>query len=189
MTLTLKNGATIFVPYRQYWDCIFGSFFYVPIACATCNDPTNELADISVGDPWNLKVPSQIKKINSIVARTALGESLLLSAAKSKRIKLLVTDCKTIKRTQASNLAFKKKALKKRAELLQKFGETTPTANPEPALQEDSVSNILPLLSIYLSSKRSFQNILKYTPYPLMQVYFKGAAAVALSGQKRFTCE
>jgi len=183
MTIALKSGEAVSIPYRQYWDCIFGSFFFTPVACILCNDATNELSDISVGDPWGLGIPNHLKKLRAIVARTVLAENLLMSAWSKKQIRLFSTNCSTIKQSQMPNLNFKKKTIRKRAMLLQKFGERTPIVVPELISYKGKTyfSAVLSLLSIYLSSRPRFRYVLKYAPYPLLRLYFRLISAIEMS--------
>lgn len=183
MTIALKNAETVSIPYFQYWDCIFGSFFFTPIACMLCNDATNELSDISVGDPWGIKIPKNLKKLNAIIARTTSAEKLLMSAWSKKQIKLLKTNCSAIKQSQMHNLDFKKKTIAKRTKLLKKFGERTPTIIPEPISYKGktSISSVLSLISIYLSSQKNFRFVLKYVPYPLLRLHFRFLSAIEMS--------
>lgn len=77
MTIYLRNGSTVSVPYPMYSDNKFSSF--TPWRCTVCPDETSELADISFGDPWlpELKCYEGEGGISMLISRTAIGEKLL----------------------------------------------------------------------------------------------------------------
>lgn len=72
-----------FFPYSKLAN-FFNLGFFVPPACFSCSDFTNELADISFGDAW---LPEIIKKdklgTNIIITRTERGEVVLKEAEKA----------------------------------------------------------------------------------------------------------
>jgi coenzyme F420 hydrogenase subunit beta len=174
MVIILKNGDKITIPYNLYWDCIFGTFFFTPIACVLCRDATNELSDVSVGDPWLLRIMNQEKKLTAIIARTEQGKKFLSSARARGQIKYQRIDCNLIKQSQIFNLNFKK-TTGARVKFLRQMGKKTPAVIPE--LKSPNgvryLIAILPLISIYLSSAARFGWMLKYIPYPLLRAYFR----------------
>lgn len=182
LTLSLKNSSDVSIPYSHYWDCIFGSFFFTPVACTLCTDPTNELSDISVGDPWSPGGKNLKKGLTTIIARTEWGKKLLVSAWSNNQIELMHLDCNAVKQSQKFNLAFKKKTIGIRATILQQFGKRKPMVIPQPKSSACSayLAALLPLVSIYLSSFQRFRWVLKYTPYPLLQFYFRLSSVTLL---------
>ena len=175
MSIFSKSGRKISIPYTLYWDCIFGPFFFAPVACTLCTDATNELADISVGDPWLPEFKSEKKGMTAIIARTEDAKKLLLSAMSNDRIDLLNLSCKKLKQSQMFNLNFKKKTVRRRANFLARLCKKKPRIIPEP--QDCGIISylvvILPLVSIYLSSQARLRSVLKYTPYLLLRTYFR----------------
>jgi hypothetical protein len=78
-----------------------------------CCDHTSELADISVGDPWNLGVPEGIGS-SIVVARTKKGQSVLCEASADGSISLESATARQVKQSQLQMLYFKKKGVQAR---------------------------------------------------------------------------
>lgn len=103
MTVKLKNGGTICIPFIQYWRTGFGHYFYDKI-CFFCSDHTAELSDLSVGDPWTSE--SIINNINHrlgcslIIARSKKGLELLTDAERKGYLKLTKLPAKYAIQTQ-----------------------------------------------------------------------------------------
>lgn len=182
MSIILRNGHRKSIPYIQYWDSIFGTFFLTPIRCTLCSDATNELSDISVGDAWLPDLEKKGKGESIIVTRTTDAERLLQAAQSESKIHIIRIDCDHVKQSQSLNLKFKKKALEARISLLRHFGKKTPYVNPIPHTGGIApyLSSILPYLSMYLSSNKHWQLILKHVPFPILRTYFRVLCALLM---------
>lgn len=111
VTVKMKDGSIRFISNQQgsLWSTIFSGFFFTPSCCFSCRDVTNELADISFGDPWLpeiMRVEHTGKSV--IVSRSECGEELLHKARTFSAIELAAMDAKDIIRSQRLFLHFKK---------------------------------------------------------------------------------
>lgn len=81
MTVKLKHGEQIKIPFAMFWDSGFGQYF-TSKRCLLCSDHTAELADLSVGDPWTIKPVDQSDqfKESMIVVRSKIGHKALCLA-------------------------------------------------------------------------------------------------------------
>jgi coenzyme F420 hydrogenase subunit beta len=108
--IRLKNEGERFLPNRgSLWNSIFGGFFFTPSCCLSCGDVTNELADISFGDPWLPEIIKAEHKGKSVViSRSERGEALLHAANSAGAVELEVSDARDVIRSQKVFLHFKK---------------------------------------------------------------------------------
>jgi coenzyme F420 hydrogenase subunit beta len=70
LRLTSRSGATVEVPYPDYYDRFVGA--WVPLRCRLCPDALAELADISVGDAW-LDRFTGTPGVSDLIVRTEVG--------------------------------------------------------------------------------------------------------------------
>ena len=88
---------------------MFSGFFFTPSCCFSCRDVTNELADISFGDPWLPEIMRVERTGKSVViSRSERGEELLHKASAGGAIELDTIDARDIIRSQRLFLHFKK---------------------------------------------------------------------------------
>jgi coenzyme F420 hydrogenase subunit beta len=101
-TVHLKNGKTVATPK----DIGIGllHFLFNHTRCALCPDESAELADISVGDAWNLD--TDLKTI--IVARNRNAVEMLAKAKESGYIDLATAEISDLMVTQRQMALFKK---------------------------------------------------------------------------------
>lgn len=110
IVIRLNNGGERFIPNQgPLWKIIFGGFFFTSSCCLSCSDVTNELADISFGDPWLREIMMTEREGKSvIISRSKQGESLLHAASSNGAITLEVLDAKDVITSQRMFLHFKK---------------------------------------------------------------------------------
>lgn len=110
LRIRLKNEDERAVPNQgSLWNSIFGSFFFTPSCCLACGDVTNELADISFGDPWLPEIVRTEREGRSVViSRSERGEALLHGASSEGAIELETLDAEDVIRSQRLFLHFKK---------------------------------------------------------------------------------
>jgi len=110
LRIGLKNGGERFIPNQgSLWNTIFGGFFYTPSCCLSCSDVTNELADISFGDPWLREIMRTEREGRSeVISRSERGEALLHAAGHKGAIELEALDAKDVIKSQRVFLHFKK---------------------------------------------------------------------------------
>ena len=110
LKISLKNGDEKALPgLGSLWNSIFGSFLFTPACCLSCGDVTNELADISFGDPWLPEVMRRGSTGESVViSRSKRGEALLRAASAKGAIELENLSAKDAVRSQRLFLHFKK---------------------------------------------------------------------------------
>lgn len=120
LCIILKNGKKILMPYFSYWRPLYSTYFYTPLSCLSCNDATNEAADISLGDPW---LPRFVRKENVglslIIVRTKKGEEIVLEAVNKGYIHIEELDVDSLVESQWRSLLFKKFLLGIRLALLE----------------------------------------------------------------------
>ena len=69
-----KRGSRFYASLSDW--CNFSYFpFFIPVSCALCNDLSNQLADITLGDAWGLSKDQIGTSI--IITRTDLGQKVL----------------------------------------------------------------------------------------------------------------
>lgn len=88
MLLCDLSGKQRTLGQQQSW----GSFeFFSPISCFTCYDGANELADISVADPWIPRLKDAQGKIPGetlVIVRTEIGNRFIQAAVNSGALKV-----------------------------------------------------------------------------------------------------
>jgi len=100
MSITLKDGRRKFVPLLSplYQGGVFGAHF-IPQRCVLCSDKSNELSDISFGDPHGLS-DNKIGE-SMAISRNRVSEELLQNAVTAKRIELRKIDSDKAKQSMA----------------------------------------------------------------------------------------
>jgi len=123
----LRGGSLTRAEDRRAHSSAFHYDFMIP-RCLLCVDLTNELADISFGDPWGQRFGSALETLGRsvIVVRSQVGEKLLQDACKCRIVELMETDGATAKSTQ--NVQFKKQA-GSRIMVRKLLGKETPKYN------------------------------------------------------------
>ena len=118
--IKLKNGGERLIPnLGSLWNTIFSGFFFTPSCCLSCSDVTNELADISFGDPWLPEIMRMEHEGKSVViSRSERGEALMHDASSKGVIELETLDAKDVIRSQRVFLHFKKVNLNARRSAL-----------------------------------------------------------------------
>ena len=107
MSVSLKNGEQKKIPYERYWDCFFGNHFFTPWRCLFCTDATNELADISIGDPWLPQFKNQKMGKSLIVLRTQEAADLLRKCSAEGDIIMFPIEREHVKYSQLLNFEIK----------------------------------------------------------------------------------
>jgi len=123
MIIGLRNGDKYVLPYPDYMKAV--GFLFTPYRCALCIDGTNELADISVGDPW---LPWVKDKIGSsiMIVRTRAGEEIIRKARSKGIVTLREVKCEDVVCSQSKMLYFKKKSIKARFSIVKLFRHKIP---------------------------------------------------------------
>ena len=80
-----ENGSQCIIPKRHR---VLIKDMFVPPRCRLCYDKLNIHADIVLGDPWGMSGYDRVHGDNVVVARTALGESLIEEMNSLKKISL-----------------------------------------------------------------------------------------------------
>jgi len=75
LQIKTRSGKNIILPYTSYYGGLFGMFFKNK-ACLSCNDYSNEFADISCGDAWGIEKEDSIGT-SVIVVRNKNADILL----------------------------------------------------------------------------------------------------------------
>ena len=168
--ITLKNGSEKSISLGDpIWISFHGIISFSPISCLQCDDLTNELADISVGDPWLPEIIAEEKIGKSIViSRSDTSETLLEQARLTGYIKIQPIPPSDVIRSQKTFLGFKKISIKSRAHILKILhgGENT--------LEMYGEDTILGrILAVFIIANYYFSSlpILKFIPTKILCAY------------------
>lgn len=107
--IKLKDGTTR-TDAKGEWNKMFASRFFTPARCMFCQDSTNELADLSFGDPWLPRFKNERIGKSILICRTPVGDTLLKHAISMGRVELFEISADETKKSQES-LSYKKKAI------------------------------------------------------------------------------
>jgi len=173
MTVTLRDGKKMFLPSSFYWRYFFSPYFFTPIHCTLCQDQTNELADISIGDAWLPELMKHNDAESIIMTRSDVGDKLLKKVTQSGKIKIKKTNDNEVLQSQKLQLAFKKGGLIARISVLKSLGIQVPESSTRSFKSKpiSYVAAILTYLNIYLSSKQAFRRMLKHIPLTILKLY------------------
>lgn len=172
MTIKLKNGTERFIPQRFYWYLVFKNFF-INSRCTLCSDHTNELADISLGDAWGEKTGNTSRGKSIIISRSSFAEKILQELQKNSEVVLEPVNDNKILNSQLKSIAYKKRYLTARMEIMKLFGHPVPNYSQNfPKHRAISyLAASLTYLCVIFSSNDTFVKILRYTPFPLLKAY------------------
>lgn len=155
MIIRLRNSGKCVLPYPDYMK--FVAFAFTPYRCLLCIDGTNELADISVGDPW---LPWLRDNIGSsiIIVRTQVGERIIREARNNDIVTLYEAKCEDVVRSQSRMLYFKKRSVEARFSLVKLFHRKIPEYNWNHVHDHlgvrEYIFSFLQFLTSYVLSKR-----------------------------------
>lgn len=174
VTIGLRNGSVRFVPNQpgSLWSTMFSGFFYTPSCCLSCGDVTNELADISFGDPWLpeiVRVEHEGKSI--VISRSERGEALLRAASSKGAIELAALDSKDVIRSQRIFLHFKKiniNSRKKSVKALERQVDMSPSMGV--GFYNRLIATIV-LINSRLASSRLGRFVLTNIPLKVLRMY------------------
>jgi len=182
MSVCLKNGKEKAIPYKQFWDCLFGLPFFTPWRCILCVDATSELSDISVGDPWLPGFKNERFGKSVIIARTRKAEALLNRAKLKGEISLSNMKCDHVKQSQMFNLKSKKRTVATHMSILKSLGKPVLYTIPPPVSQGIGcyLSSALTVLTKVLASHKPFSLMVNRAPFFVLGMYFKLLCAILL---------
>ena len=148
--------------------------FFAPLRCTFCIDFTNELADLSVGDAWNLNLEGSEGGWASIISRTELGQAILYEAQKNGKLSLNEFPIKQlIHRSHRGGIYFKKIGFKARKRL--RMGGVVPIYKgglpPDKAKFNNHLHALLLYFNLYLSKNKIVRKMIKYLPVFLLKSY------------------
>jgi coenzyme F420 hydrogenase subunit beta len=164
------------VPYPEYWQGTFG--YFKLFRCTICYNGFNEFSDISCGDAWLPEIMAKDKIGTSlIITRTEIGEKLLHDAFQKGRIQITPIDDQDVIRSQ-QGLYHEILAIKSRLNLLRIMRRKLPPfdlSRIPNTNQNDYIStidlyvgrtlasrkNLLWLLNVYVSSKRTIGRVIR----------------------------
>jgi len=139
-----------------------------------CSDQFNELADVSVGDPWLPEFTGSSLGESILVIRTQIADKMLALMINSEVLSFNPISPSRVKESQAFSLNFKKENLSGRLSFLRMLGNRTPNINP--MLYSSKllafVGALLSYLSFCVSSNKRLRSLLLYVPLPLFRLYF-----------------
>jgi len=127
MKISTKDGFEVAI--KGYWGSGFGQLYYPP-ACMTCPDHTNEEADISVGDPWDLIENDCGKTL--VLVRTDAGDSFLTAGIDGGAVTVEAIEISAVENSLRKKIHSRKEHLHARLALSNCLGRTVPNFNPNP---------------------------------------------------------
>jgi len=153
VSIYLRDGHRIFIPYFDIWKPLNLAFFHR--RCTLCCDGACELADISFGDAWAPEFSNDKKGTSAIISRTPKGEELLQHMVAKEIIKLNSTTAAKLSQTQ-QNFHSKKATIKLYMLYEKILRHKVPEYNTGLVKLKpmDIIDSSLHLLGLYLSSKR-----------------------------------
>lgn len=125
MSVWLKDGRRIFVPFSSYYP-LLSKFVFTPTRCMLCSDGTNELSDISLGDAWLSDLMKLGHGESIIITRSESGERLLKEAVLKRMVVVTEIERDRIVQTQHHMLSFKKRRLKAHVTVSKSLGARVP---------------------------------------------------------------
>lgn len=165
--IKLKNRDEKIIPLASaLWVSFHDSLLFSPSRCLSCNDVTNELADISFGDAWLPEImATECEGKSIVIAKSAQGEALLHRASSKGIIELQALDAKEVIRSQKTFLHFKKVNLGARIRLRGLFGRKLPYIEQKTkATFYNKLLALFPLANSYLISRPGFGALLQHIP-------------------------
>ena len=177
MSIQLSNGRSLNVRFNRGWKAywnVFSPFFFTPLRCMMCSDQFNELADVSVGDPWLPEFTGSSLGESILITRTQTAGEMLALMSDNEVLSLNTISPSRVKESQAFSLNFKKENLSGRLSFLRMLGNRTPNINPmlHSSKLLASVSALLSYLSFCVSSNKRLRSLLLHVPLPLFRLYF-----------------
>jgi coenzyme F420 hydrogenase subunit beta len=173
VTIKLKNGGARFIPNQSpLWNTIFSGFFFTPSGCLFCNDVTNELSDVSFGDPWLPEIMAAGKTGQSLViSRSEQGEALLHAASSKGAIELSALDAKDAIKSQRLFLHFKKVNINSRRRSPEFLGKRADTASSAGFSLYNKLVAAIALTNSCFGSSKAGRFLLRYIPLKFLCMY------------------
>jgi len=171
--IRLKSGGERFIPnLGSLWNSIFSGFFFTPSCCLSCGDVTNELADISFGDPWLPEIVRTEHEGKSVViSRSERGEALLHAASSKAAIELEALDARDIIRSQRVFLHFKKVNINSRKGPSNVSENRADASSGTGAGFSNRFIASLTLMNSHFGSSRAGRFLLRYIPLKVLRMY------------------
>ncbi len=171
--IRLKNGGERFIPnLGPLWNSIFSSFFFTPPCCLSCGDVTNELADISFGDPWLPEIAGVEREGKSVViSRSERGETLLHAAGSKGAIELEAMDARDVIRSQRVFLHFKKVNINWRKGPSHVSENRVDTPSRTGASFPNTLISSSTRINSRIGSSRAGRFLLRYIPLKVLRMY------------------
>lgn len=170
-------GASLFcgqsssqrIPYLKWANAYYNTFLFSASSCLLCSDAGNEVADISLADPW----PAELRRPgtgNTLAAsRSEVGLKYLKLAEKNGYLKLEKVDVNAMRNQLKRNEVFKKIYIPYRWRLLG-FPKDAPPVFPLSTLGR--ISAILNSWLIYTCLKGSTSRVGLYLIHYLPRSFF-----------------
>jgi len=147
------------------------SFFYTPFRCLFCIDPTNELADISIGDAWRGTYFEMDKQGHSVViVRNPELVSLFEQGMKEGHYEIEQIPQKEAIRMHANVLDNKKVGAFARMNIWQNIGRDVPDyfVNRDPISLKRSCLEMANLALLSVCSKKISRDLVSTVPLKLL---------------------
>jgi coenzyme F420 hydrogenase subunit beta len=145
LVVQLKNGKYLYPDNSLAFSHLHLQF--IPARCTLCINLTNELADISVGDAWNVHDEHSTA---IVMARTVFGKELLEQASMDKYLYLNETAFDDLYKSQTPMLRYKKNGFPARRNLRKIMLDKTPVFKTE--LPNSNYKQYLAGLFLYMLS-------------------------------------
>lgn len=171
VTLFLKNGSSMSERYKNSnFKHIHTCGFFMPLHCTVCSDAMNELADISCGDAWLREYEHAGHGISLIISRNQDGDRILKECVQKGIITITKTDPGNAILSQLAQLAFKKKTIVARINVLKWLHKDVPEINTsflKPTIVDYAGAFYL-YLGCHLASTRGIKQLFTYSPSGLL---------------------
>ena len=104
--LTKDGGDHFLYPVLHF---LFSHYIFERRRCAMCMDQLNELADISIGDEWRVRLRGDVQGWSYIITRTQIGDEIIKRSVDRGALSVENSSLETLYGGQNSTMIFKKR--------------------------------------------------------------------------------
>lgn len=164
MSIEMKTGGTLFVPFPKYYPENHFSSYFRPSRCKLCIDGVNGFADISCGDAWLPEFKNDRIGTSIVIARDENADRFLHAAEKMGWIRIEPIDPEKVITSQ--KLSLKKNENRAFFYFMRSLGKALPSYNPA-IVPKTTSTDFFRNFFLYLGSLLAFNRDL----YTLFYVY------------------
>jgi coenzyme F420 hydrogenase subunit beta len=159
MMIELKNGTQKWFDHVDFRNTLFSLYTsFAPMRCLSCIDPTNILADVSVGSYWSQYLRRDVFGESACIVRNNPGLELIKAAELKNRIILTETSKEKAIEYQKQWMYLKRYGVKQRTSSFAIFRKQIPAYDIKTIqISKHKLRDLLSSLILYLRIKISLQ--------------------------------